>query len=39
MTAAVTRLVHLGPPSDALAGTKFERGKHEGRKASAIANY
>ena len=40
MTAAVTRLFHLGSPREALAGTKFERGKHEGRKESAIAiNY
>jgi glutamyl-tRNA reductase len=40
MTAAVARLFHLGSPREALAGTNFERGKHEGRKNSAIAiNY
>ena len=40
MTAAVTRLFHLGSPREALAGTRFERGKHEGRKESAVAiNY
>jgi len=40
MTEAVTRLFHLEPPKRALAGTRFERGQHEGNKQSPIAiNY
>jgi len=38
MTAAVTRLFHLEPPKQALAGTKSENG-NERRKERAVANY
>lgn len=37
MTAAVTRLFHLESPSQAVAGTRSERGKNERIKDSAIA--
>ncbi len=40
MTAAVTRLFHLGSPNTALAGTTSERPEYERRKSSAVAiNY
>ena len=39
MTAAVTRLFHLGSPPEALAGTRSERGKNEGSKQPVAINY
>ena len=39
MTAAVTRLFHLGSPREALAGTRSERGKNEGSKEPVAINY
>jgi glutamyl-tRNA reductase len=40
MTAAVTRLFHLEPPQEALAGTRLEKQKNERRKERAVAvNY
>jgi len=38
MTAAVTRLFHLGSPKQALAGTRLEKDEHERTKQTAVAS-
>lgn len=38
MTAAVTRLFHLGSPKQALAGTRSEKDEHERTKETAVAS-
>ena len=38
MTAAVTRLFHLGSPKQALAGTRSETDEHERTKRTAVAS-
>ena len=38
MTAAVTRLFHLGSPKQAFAGTRLEKDEHERTKQTAVAS-